>query len=287
MSEMDIRLLVSFKGHRKRKRLKRLVGPEATDYLIDLWLTVRQDRPEGILEGWDEIDIAIAAGWPDDRDPKELVDALIDAKWLDFENGIYSLHDWDEHQGWACGENRRKEAARKAARAKWKKRLGESSDDADDMRTQCDRNATAEKGQCEGNADAGENPCGRNAPSPSPFPSPIPTPVGKRKNTKKKKSQLISYPSWLDTDLWDEFKKYRRQIKAPLTDHAEKCLIAELRKLHDAGEDPKAVINQTIVSGKWTGLFPIRNRSPGRLTHWKSNEERNRDAVEGFLNEQQ
>ena len=32
----DIRLAVSFRGHRKRKRLRLLLGPGSTDYLIDL-----------------------------------------------------------------------------------------------------------------------------------------------------------------------------------------------------------------------------------------------------------
>ena len=77
--DIDIRLLASFKGHRKRKRLKRLIGPEATDYLIDLWLTTRMDRPDGILYGWDEYDIADAAGWPDEKEPSEFINALKDA----------------------------------------------------------------------------------------------------------------------------------------------------------------------------------------------------------------
>lgn len=174
MSEIDIRLLVSFKGHRKRKRLKRLIGPDATDYLIDLWLTVRQDRPDGILSGWDEIDIADAAGWPEDRDPKKLVSALIDSGWIDYDKSVYILHDWDEHQGWACGETKRKESAKIAARAKWKKRLIVVDKDADGMRPQYDSNATAEKAHCGNDATAMRSHEKRNAPSPIPSPSPTP-----------------------------------------------------------------------------------------------------------------
>lgn len=161
MSEIDIRLLVSFKGHRKRKRLKRLIGPEATDYLIDLWLTVRQDRPDGNLKGWDEIDIADAAGWPEDREAKELVDALIKSRWLDCDDGFYSLHDWDEHQGWACGETKRKEAARIAAKAKWDRRTVKADNDKDNLRPQCGNDAKAKRKHKK-----------RNVPSPSPSPTP-------------------------------------------------------------------------------------------------------------------
>ena len=31
----DIRLAVSFRGHRKRKRLRLLLGPGSTDYLLE------------------------------------------------------------------------------------------------------------------------------------------------------------------------------------------------------------------------------------------------------------
>ena len=78
----DIRVWVSFKGHRKRKRLKRMLGPGATDYLIDLWISVSQDRPSGVLTGWDELDIADAADWPEDKDPEILVDALVKCGWF-------------------------------------------------------------------------------------------------------------------------------------------------------------------------------------------------------------
>ena len=107
----DIRLLVSFKGHRKRKRLDFLLGPGATGYLIDLWLTAAEDRPEGILTSWDEIDIAFACGFPDD--PKKLLDALLECRWIDKgDDGVYRLHDWEEYQGWCLGSEYRSNKAR-------------------------------------------------------------------------------------------------------------------------------------------------------------------------------
>lgn len=119
----DIRVLTSFKGHRKRKRLKRLIGPGATDYLIDLWITVAMDCPSGILEGWDATDIADAAGWPEDKDPKKLVDALIEARWVDSDNGCYHMHDWEEHQPWICQAKERSAIARHAAQQRWLKHV--------------------------------------------------------------------------------------------------------------------------------------------------------------------
>ncbi len=112
--------------------------------MIDLWLTAAEDRPEGVLTGWDDTDIALAAGW--EGDPLELVKSLIDCGWLDvLEDGTYKLHDWEEHQGWACGAKARSE---KAAKARWEKRL------------------------CSSNAQAMQEDQSSNAPSPSPSPSP-------------------------------------------------------------------------------------------------------------------
>ena len=114
----DIRLATSFKGHRKRKKLKRILGIGAEVYLIDLWLTVAMDCPEGVLVGWDEDDIADACEWG--GDPKELVDALIESHWLEKDSdGEYILHDWCEHQGWACNASARSEAARKNILLRW------------------------------------------------------------------------------------------------------------------------------------------------------------------------
>ena len=138
----DIRIATSFKGHRKRKKLVRLIGPRAEVYLIDLWITVAMDCPDGVLVGWDEGDIADACDWPDD--PKKLVDSLIEANLLAKDSdGNYVIHGWCEHQGWACKAKQRSESARKAANAKW-------------GNTQSVNDASASKAQCgndaEGNA---------------------------------------------------------------------------------------------------------------------------------------
>lgn len=120
----DIRIATSFKNHRKRNRLKRILGPGATDYLLDLWITVAEQRPMGVLEDWDEFDIADAAGWTGNA--QEFVNALLEVKWLDKLNGWYSIHRWKEHQSWVCGAPDRHETAMRASKARWDKRNGKS-----------------------------------------------------------------------------------------------------------------------------------------------------------------
>ena len=77
----------------------------------------------------------------------------------------------------------------------------------------------------------------------------------------RSKKEHIDYPSWLDPSLWKEFKKYRTKIKAPLTDHAEKLCLADLKKMINEGHTQKDIVNQTIMSGKWKSFFPVRNKT--------------------------
>ena len=146
---MDIRVKFSFRDHRKRRRLKMILGPDATDYLLDLWISTAQNHPDGNLKGMDEIDIALEAGWEEDAD--KFVNALVDCKWLDKNSNGYKLHDWVEHQPWVCHAPERSERARQAALVRW----GNKPD------------ANGMQGACEPHTEC-------NAPSPSPSPKPKP-----------------------------------------------------------------------------------------------------------------
>lgn len=148
----DIRLAVSFRGHRKRKRLRLLLGPGSTDYLIDLWIATAMTHPSGVLQGMDEIDIALEAGW--EGEPQTFVAALVECGFLEKSDDAYMLHDWSDHQGYAIHAERRKAHARNAAAARW--------------------NAKQEKAMQEAyNQHAGGNP---PSPLPSPAPEPLPFP---------------------------------------------------------------------------------------------------------------
>lgn len=83
----------------------------------------------------------------------------------------------------------------------------------------------------------------------------------KKKEKYKKEKRKDFYPDWLDLDLWLDFIKYRKTIKAPLTERAEKILLTELGKLIDAKQGTQqSIIEQTIASGKWYGLFPVKTK---------------------------
>ncbi|MCK9350868.1 MAG: hypothetical protein M0P44_06580 [Clostridiales bacterium] len=133
-------------------------------HLIDLWLTVAVERPDGILTGWDEVDIALAANWPGDPAEFMRVAMLEHCKWIEKHGDTYKIHDWEEHQGWACSAKERSEKAKKAAKARWAKRLkGKKASEKIEENQGVD--ATS-------NAQALLTHQSSNAPSPSPSPNP-------------------------------------------------------------------------------------------------------------------
>ncbi len=157
----DIRVSVSFKGHRKRKKLRLLVGDGSTDYLLDLWISTAMNHPDGILVGMDDIDIALEAGW--EKYPKIFVEGLLSAGFLEKgEDGVYFLHDWEDHQGFVVHAKERSEKARNASRKRW-----ENRSDATSKKTDA---ASIEK-NAKGNAKT------RFSDPPSPTPNPSPTPL--------------------------------------------------------------------------------------------------------------
>jgi uncharacterized protein YdaU (DUF1376 family) len=81
-------------------------------------------------------------------------------------------------------------------------------------------------------------------------------PIGLEKHTAQ---PLAVLPDWLPERIWDDWVAHRKSIRAKLTPRAAVLCIEKLAELRGAGNDPVAVIEQSIMSGKWTGLFPLKN----------------------------
>lgn len=86
-------------GHRKFKKLRLLL--ELREYAIVgllecLWHLTARETPRGDIGRISDEDIALALDW--DRDPAELIEALVSAGWLDrhAEHRLV-VHDWHEH----------------------------------------------------------------------------------------------------------------------------------------------------------------------------------------------
>ena len=72
-------------------------------------------------------------------------------------------------------------------------------------------------------------------------------------------SQLV-LPDWLPDSAWADWVAHRKAIKSALTLRAAQLCISTLDKLRQAGHDPVAVIEQTVMSGKWSGLYPLKQQ---------------------------
>lgn len=106
----DIRLSVEFFQHHKTRKLMRRMGHEGVTAMLCLWCYAGKHRPSGVLQGMDAEDIAMAAEWA--GEPDELVSTLCTLGWLEqCEEGIYEIHDWEEHNSYAAeAEDRSGEA---------------------------------------------------------------------------------------------------------------------------------------------------------------------------------
>ena len=139
---IDIRLKLDLFEHPKLQKLRRRLGAEGVLCLLRLWLWAAANRCDGRLSGLDADDIELAARWQ--GRPGELLEALCDLRLLEqefpaggrraaacaeeppmsencagSEAGEYRIHDWCEHQAWACRSEERSARARKAAQARW------------------------------------------------------------------------------------------------------------------------------------------------------------------------
>lgn len=61
-------------------------------------------------------------------------------------------------------------------------------------------------------------------------------------------------PDWLPSSLWDEFRKHRQKIKAPMTPYAETLILIKLDHWKADGADTIAILNESIENG-WRGVF--------------------------------
>ena len=78
----------------------------------------------------------------------------------------------------------------------------------------------------------------------------------------------VQYPLWLPLEHWQEYIRMRKSIKKPLTKFAEKIALDKLDRLHTQGQDPKAVLEQSIFLC-WQGLFPVKDMETNKQrTDW-------------------
>lgn len=81
-----------------------------------------------------------------------------------------------------------------------------------------------------------------------------------KKGARKRKSlAAVSFllPGWIPSDSWSAFVEMRLRIRKPMTDRAKELACMELERLKAQGQDPTAVLNQSVMNS-WQGLFPLK-----------------------------
>lgn len=79
-------------------------------------------------------------------------------------------------------------------------------------------------------------------------------------------------PEWVPVQEWKDYKEMRRRIKRPLTERGEQLAVSRLGKLRGEGNDPKAVLEQSVFNS-WQGLYPPGGN--GRESRQQAIERRN------------
>ncbi len=246
----DIRLFVGFPDHPKTIKLIRRAGEGAVRCLLRLWLWTRCNRATtGDLEGLEDEDIEIAAGWT--GDDGLFVAALRTCRFLDG----HRLHGWEERQEHAVEEDVRSDRAALSAYRRY-----HSEEEAQallakrkEKRSHCGRTANAVRPAC-------SPPSPPSPPSPEEEPPLIPPPT--RKRAAQKPAESFVLPEWIPVSEWGAWVEMRTKKRNAPTDRAKELAIKELERLKAVGEDPAAVLNQSTFKG-WQGLFAVKENGNG------------------------
>ena len=164
----DARIAVGLPAHPKTKKLVKRLGQASAWNLVCLILWAASNRSDGDLSGMSTEDIELASDW--EGDEGALVAALVAVRFIDGAEGAYVLHDWEEHNPWAAG------AEKRSAKARWnaaKRHHGVEEADRLVPEYAAVRSATSNASSKDS---AEEQETRGNAPSPSPSPSPSPNP---------------------------------------------------------------------------------------------------------------
>jgi hypothetical protein len=86
----------------------------------------------------------------------------------------------------------------------------------------------------------------------------------KNKNTARARERSdVVLPEWLEPSEWDAFREHRLALRSKMTTQAERLIIRKLDVFRQQGQDPVAVLAQSIERG-WKGVFAVNGDSNGR-----------------------
>lgn len=87
------------------------------------------------------------------------------------------------------------------------------------------------------------------------------------KNGAKTAETLIEglvLPDSVPLENWEGFVQLREKLRKPLTLRGAKLILAKLEEFRKAGDDPGAVLDQSVMRG-WQGVFPLEQYRRGEI----------------------
>ena len=145
----DIRVSCTFFRNLKTLKLQRRLGSDGVVALEKIWIYAGTERPNGILEPLESVELEMIAEWSGKAGM--LTEVLVETGFLEKTNRGFAVHDWKDHNAYAFHAPYRAEQASKAAAVRW-------------------------RGIAPSMPGASLEHNNSNAPSPSPSPVPSPTP---------------------------------------------------------------------------------------------------------------
>ncbi len=84
------------------------------------------------------------------------------------------------------------------------------------------------------------------------------------------KPPVFELPPDIPAEPFEAFVAMRAKVRKPMTDYAKELLVLKLRKLHAAGEDMTAVLDQS-TEGSWTKIYPLKTEGDRNARQSPSN----------------
>jgi hypothetical protein len=73
----------------------------------------------------------------------------------------------------------------------------------------------------------------------------------------------LSLPDWVPEKTWNDYVKMRKKIRKPMTDGAMKLAVGTLERLRADGDDPRLVLEQSILSS-WPGVYELKGKAASK-----------------------
>ena len=171
-------------------------------------------------------------------DAQETLERLIEARLIERRGKAYYIHDWDQWQH-------------------------KKSRDAEKQKRYRDNIRTLRNEEC-------NDPVTRYVTDGNASPRVREELEREKEGDKKtplkvpKGTPSFVLPDWIPKQLWESYLEMRKKIRKPATEHAKELVIAKLIRLQADGNDPIAVLEQSIMQcnqGVWPVAIPYANRN--------------------------